>query len=695
MGDFALHLSRSVLACKITQNAIIAIDSTPTVYYYSLEAEFQSHLSIGGLETSYHRYSSNIIISSNGHYAVVCDGTNDKIIYIDLMQKMVVATLKMVKSPEFTTFSPDDSCFLVANGVGRIAVYSVSDFSIMAEFALPDSVSSAVFSDDSTLLAVATLDKKLHIFEVSTNSVVYGYQFEDIGEALCFSRDNKELTVFTRNGNSIIINFKMDTMFNETPFYEWPTAITHVLNSNVVLLGTRSSRLFLYTSSKCSLLGTLNLDSWGITSISIQESRVAIGFCDGEMMILDQTLAIQNAYEAIESKNFSELCVIAVNSPLIFVDRSLCDLIEEIYEDLLVYHPKNSEEKAGFDALVALIVSSTTKRQELLSYLVKQKQFVPFLENIDIGQVEIACRQASDYPLLRQLREFHQIKNRCMKHMVEQIRLLESNPQRFHELIESMEQNCSTCIQGIFQAPQELEQGFAQLQISVDNSNYTNLLEIVEKYPIFRKTRIYKKMMHYGERYIEKVIFHMQHSQMSEALEYAQKLTRIKPFEKTGIDFKQQIENHGKFTKALESRNMEQVFSIALQNPVFKTTDIFKEQIVAYKNLYTTLLQIAKQGDVVQVVSALKPYEKVNYFADKNLQLLKLALISEILLYAPIGLEKETLAKYHDCFGYDKEYERVCEEFKTEINYNEKSHELSTEYKVVQSFISGEKKKRT
>ena len=257
-----------------------------------------------------------------------------------------------------------------------------------------------------------------------------------------------------------------------------------------------------------------------------------------------------------------------------------------------------------------------------------------------------------------------------------------------------MNSNCEKCFLGIISTPENLEQGYEQLKSSALSKNYPNLLDIVYKYPVLRQTRLYLRMMNFGEALIDKILQAMQPGNMQEALVFVEELLRLKPFEKTGLDFKQQIDQYGRFIKAVEEHNMELIFSIASDNPVLKITESFKKEMNTYKNLYKNLYIVAKQGDVAQIFILLHPYEKVSYFEDKNLQLYKLALISEILHYAKIGEEAEVLQKYHQCFGWDEEYEKVCQAFEVEVNSNPKTEEISPECKAIKSFIVGEKIRR-
>ena len=695
VGDNSvLHLSRSVLALAVNDENIIAVDSTPTIYYFSTSGEYINHLSISGLSSFYHRYEHDVTISPDGKILVICDGKNDKVICLNLNLKKIVANIKLLKSPNFTIFSQDSSCFMVANSVGRVGIYTTRNFSLLAEFALPDAVANAVFSQDCTKVAIATLDKKLHIFNIPNNSVLNGYKLDSIGQALWFSANDNEMTIFTRDGNAIIVNLKSEVIFNESPCYQWPTVIAHIPNSDIILLGTRSSQIFLYTSSKGAILGSVLLDSWGITSICIHNSIVMVGFSDGKITTLDMTTLIEEAYTYLNTGNFEKLAVLAASSPLIFIDVKLCNGIEEKYKEVFNYYPITEQEREGHEALVSLILSNNKKRLELLGFLYSSDLIVPFLEKVEKGEMEAACELASESPLLRQLREFREIKNNCFKNIVKQVKLLETNKQKFQEFTETMNSNCEKCFLGIISTPENLEQGYEQLKSSALSKNYPNLLDIVYKYPVLRQTRLYLRMMNFGEALIDKILQAMQPGNMQEALVFVEELLRLKPFEKTGLDFKQQIDQYGRFIKAVEEHNMELIFSIASDNPVLKITESFKKEMNTYKNLYKNLYIVAKQGDVAQIFILLHPYEKVSYFEDKNLQLYKLALISEILHYAKIGEEAEILQKYHQCFGWDEEYEKVCQAFEVEVNSNPKTEEISPECKAIKSFIVGEKIRR-
>ncbi len=693
----SIHLSCSVLAATIDgENGIVAIDSTPTIYNYSLEGEYKNHSSLHSFNSYLYRYGNETTISNDGKYALICDPKNDKVLYVDLLLKKLVTAIKITKAPEYASFSDDDTLFLVANSVGRVAIFKTdSDGSLLSEFPIPDSIASAAFSSDCTKVAIASLNKKLFIFNLESNSIESTHQLDDIGEALCFSSDMTQVTLFSRNGSTFIINLKLNKIFHAMPSSQWPTHLIHTNHSNIVLLGTRSAQLFIYTSSKGLCLGEIVLDCWGITSINIHNNHVLIGFSDGTLTIYDVSKSVEEAISYISTGNYEQLSILAATNPLIFVNKELCKKIEEHYKEFFAYTPVSPQERKGYDALASLIVSNHMKRMELLNILVQSSQYTEFIDSFENGDVEFACNAAYEFPLLRQLREFNEIQHTCFHHIAQEILLLESDPQKFQAYQDNSTHNCTKCQHGIIPTPESLQSGYEELKMSVSSNNYPNLMEITEKYPVFRQTRLYKRMMNYGEAMIDKILLFMKSDNMQEALKLATKLALLKPFQKTGQDFKKQIENYEKFKKADETNNFASLFVIATENPALKTTEIFKKHILNYKTLYKQLLTTAKAGEVSKLMTILSPYASVTFFEEKNNELHKLALLSEIEHYAKIGDEGALLEKYHQCFGWDKEYERVCQLFEKEVNLSLKMDEISKECKALITFILGEKVKRT
>ena len=687
-----LHLSCSVVALALNDSGIVAIDSILNIYNYSLECEYKNYINVQDFNSYFYRYGYESDISKDGRYGLFCDSKNDRVLYLDIENRVMLLNIRLTKSPEYCTFSNNGRYFMIANAIGHLCIYETFDFSLLFEIAIPDAFANASFSDDASKIAISSLNKKLFIIDMATKKVQQQFQLDNVGQALCFSVDGSQITLFTRDGNTFIINLSLERIFRATPCSEWPTYIAHTSHSDIILLGTRSAQLFIYTSSKGICLGSVLFDNWGISSVSIHQNKILVGFSDGNVTIIDITKIAEEAFSYLNASNYKKLSILVGNSPLIFVNEELCKEITEKYVEIFTYVPVSVEEKIGFDAIASLIVSNNKKRLQLLNSLFHSEQYAPFMDNLEKGEIEIACNSAYDFPLLRQLREFHELRTICFKNITDEIRLLEASPLKFKTFIEAMPRQCTKCLHNILPTSESLEKAFEQLKTSASSNNYPNLMAITEQYPVFRQTRLYRRMMNYGEAMIDKILM-MKSGDMQEALMLATKLTRLAPFSLTGFDFKMQIENYERFVKADQTQNIEQIFLIATENPMLKTTEIFKKHMLLYKTLYDQLKGIAKDGNVTAVLTMIGPYINIDYFEDKNNELHKLALISEIALYTPHGSEAELLNKYHECFGWDKEYEEVCHKFHI-VSNPVLVAECSNECKLIHTFINGEKVKR-
>ena len=662
------YLSSSVLSTAVEGENIVAIDATPAFYSFSLEGEFLNSTTLNGLATSYDRYGHEITFSQDAKHALVCDGDGDKVLFINVQTKKVVGNIAYSNHPEFVRFSENGNLFVIANSIGKISVYTVHDLSLLFEYAIYDAVSSALFCDDLTYLAVASLDKKLHIFNLENRTLFQEYAFEDIPQALAFSKENSEMSVFMRKGNTLALNLKLKGVFGATPFYEWPTVATRIVDTDVVILGTRSSKVYLYTTSKGTLIGSAFLDCWGITSINIYNDILFFGSADGKITKIDASQEIADAFEYLKANDLKQLVLLVERFPFILINKSLCESLENSYSEIFAYNPKTDQEKQGYEQLVALILADNGKRAEFLKLVRSCEQFASFLSMIETGENESACSLALEYPLLRQLRELSRIHDKCYKNISLQVALLEEDIQLFHNYMKKAETPCIKCPYNIVPSAESLENAYREFKLGLTASDYEKLFDLVEKFPVFRSTRLYRRIVVFGETLIEKILKSMRILQMREAYMYALKLATLKPFNKTALDFQTQIISYRRFIKAIEINNIEQIFLIALQNPVLKATPAYKTQLNTYKNIYKSLQPVAKKGDITQIISVLHPYERVKIFQEKNKQLYKRALLSGILLYVRMGKEIDALNEYHRCFGWDAEYEKICMMFHVDVN---------------------------
>ncbi|MDO9305528.1 MAG: WD40 repeat domain-containing protein [Sulfuricurvum sp.] len=688
----SLHVGRSIVAFSMTQSSIIIVDTTPTVYTYTQVGKYDKHSTIKGFKSYPYRYGHSVAISNNSEYALICDSMSDRVLFLSLDKIQLVSYIRCTKTPDFCVFSPDSKYFAVANTIGRFSFYETKLCQKRGDIPFSDGISTAIFSDDSTKIIIATLDKKVHVYDLAKKHLQGTYHINDIAAALCLSKDHTTIVVYTRTGNTHTINIALKQQFLATPCTEWPTVIAHEQNSHIVLIGSRSNQLFVYTHSNGTKLGSITLDYWGITSISISREKVMVGFSDGNGIIIDVKEVIDDAANALSSNNYEKLSILASQYPLIFISLSLCQQIEERYIDIFSYKPISTEEKTGFEAITALILSNGERRHDLLQSLYTSQEIVPFMEQISCGKIEVACTAAYHSPLLRQLREFNELRTSCFSELMEQIDLLESNPLKFKDHIESMPSNCSNCIHSIIPGANILEEGYKQLISSAAASNFPAVMEITEKYGVLRQTKIYRRLINNGEALIDKTLMMISAGKMPEADMHATKLSRMKPFAATGQDFKIQIKAYESFMSACESKNLFQIFSLATLHPVLRTTEKFKEQILQFKNtILIPALHQAKLGELIKVSIIVTPYAQIEYYEEKIFALKKIALVCEIERYAPLGEENSLLAHYHECFGWDEHYQRACQRLNVIPNELMKLDEVSPEYKALLTLLGGER----
>lgn len=452
----------------------------------------------------------------------------------------------------------------------------------------------------------------------------------------------------------------------------------------------------IFNNSDGVKLGCINFDFWGITSLSVSYEKIFVGFSDGNGIVIDLHTILQEAYKAIESGAIGKLSLLAAESPLLFVSKDLCTKMEKQYKAIFEFIPSNHDERKGHEAIVSLIIADGTIRKELMQSLYAYEEIVPFMEKISTGNAQGACVSVRNAPQLRQLREFHEVRSSCLKELMYEIKLLEIDPGKFNEYIDSAPVGCSKCVHSLIPRPEVLEENYKKLLSSASTRNFAALSDLGEKYEVLRQTKVYRRFMSYGEALIDKTLTLMAEGKMDQADDYASKLTRIKPFALTGNDFKNQIKSFDAFNNASKTNNLIQLFALSSEYPALRTTQIFKDQIDVYKkNIMTPANIFAKKGEVSKVMALIAPYSTIDYFEEKNLSLLKKALIHEIEFYAPCGDEESLLSRYHSCFGWDKEYARVCLALKVSPNYMKKPDDVTQECKNISTLLTGEKKVRT
>jgi hypothetical protein len=683
-----VRVSRSIIASAMTDTSIVIVDTTPAIYTYTTSGKFHHTSTLKKFRSFPGRYGHAATISTDGKLSMVCDTLNDRVMLIDVNTNKVLR-LFHITAPEICIFSPDNSLLAIGNSLGKVVWFSASSYTMLGEISLSDSINALLFSPDNQNIFLATHDKKLHHYMLKKHFEIHCYPIDDIIETMVLSSDTNHLTAYTRKGNSYIFNLAMKKFFLGDPCCEWPTNAVHIPESEIVLLGTRSNQMFINTVCNGTKLGSVTLDFWGITAISVHNQKVFIGFSDGNGTIIDVAENIGEAKRMLDTCSFSSLSLLAKSQPLIFIDAQLCLDIQKNHIELFEYKPVNHDEKVGYDALCAIALCNTVQRQTMLSCLYTSEDIVPFMLSYSKGEIQTACTHAYDAPLLRQLREFKEIRTNCQSNLRQQIKRLENDDISFQNAFEELPEECNRCVHNVLPPMKELDEAYKDLSINVAKNNYSKVMEITASYPIFRQTLIYRRLMNHGELLINRILNAMSLDNMSDAYDHACRLTQYKPFEATGKDFQNHIKAYKMFVSSCQKKDLQKIFLLAEEYPAFRTTPMFKEELDYYhNNIFTPALTQARLGEPKQVQMILASYWAVVYFQEKNLTLLRMSLLNEIRRFAPPGEELSLLNHYYTLFGWDKMYEKVCSNLGCIASHDHKAIEISDEYKTIQTLLT-------
>lgn len=685
-----MRCMRSVQSVAITNDGIVAIDASPAFYLFSSQGELLRHTAISGVDTYIHRYSHSCSLSLDGAYALVSARCRGRATLVLLSTMKVVFVVSHILEVDFSLFSPDSRYFVLANDFGHLCFYDLSSFELIGELRLADGICAVSFSE--TKVAIATKNKKIQLYNTSTKQIESQYTLnETIGE-LYLSRNANLICAHMNNGTSVVINVALDKTYIVDINKEQPSAMVVNSKAGTMLLGTKGNQIFIYASLTGAKLGEIVLDYWGITALSIAKGSVAVGFCDGTTLILDFTKISELAQSLLESKNYMQLCLLANESPLLFLNERVCTGIFNARNEILMHRATSEEEKSGFESIIGVVLSDEYSRQELLKQLYSSQEIVPFMQELESGNTEAACTAAYHSPLLRQLREFGELRNRCFSGVVEEVKRLESNTDKFCAYMESSPQTCAKCVHNIVPDTKTLLEAYKKLLLSASSKNYVIAMELIKEHPVLRQTKVYRRMINYGESLIDRVLVTMRQNEHHKAFDYASTLSALKPFATIGEDLKKQTRAFVDMEMAYKSSDAEKLFALSQSEPLLKTTNYFKQSVKKYdETIFAPAYALAKSGDVQNVKLLISPYAKIDHFFSRNQELIKKAFVYEICRYAKEEDEQSSLDAYYNCFGWDQIYESVCTMLNKRANRELLKEDTNTQCFERQTFLTGDR----
>lgn len=693
-NNYEIQLAAGVVCSATLQDTIVIVDSTPTIYHYSYTGAYIRHNGFSGLSSLEHRYSKALGLSLSGRYLLITDEENGHILLLDVATKKTLLQLKMEKNPKFCHISTDESFLIVANGVGRALIYSMQTLKRYDEVAFVDEIATVEFLPDASKIVVSCLNKQIYIYDMPTKKIEHKLAVPDVVEVISAAKNGNDLLLITRAGDALKYTINSQEIFIVDSCYEWATTYMQNSSGALTLVGTRSSEIYIYTTQKGKLLGSISLEHWGVTTLSEKGGNLFVGFSNGYATIVDFSEAIKDAKEAITRGDYESFCTIIQAYPLVFMNEEIYNLIAQNYKKILAHKPSTSSEKEGHSAVVALLISNEELHDLLLKELFSSQEMINFTKNLEHGRPQKSCAMVYDVPLLQQLKEYSVIRTKCHQNVEQEFRELEENPESFIRHLNDKEQSCLKCKNSPVKGSLGLAEAYLLFRKSAKAKNYVAIFDIASRYPILRQSTIFKRLMHSGESLIEKMLIMMRANRMDDALKYATKLASVKPFAKVGLSYKKQIMMYANFSQACLQRDIDNIFSIASDNPALRTTVLFKEQQRLYQKHYEKGEEIARSGEVSAMLEHMSPYMNVESKLSQNRDLIRTALLYEIKNYAPEGEESIFLQKYYDCFGWSEEYANICAFFGIQSRSRVEKESVDEQCYECVTLLEGERVKR-
>lgn len=170
---FHLHSLRSIVASALNESNLFCIDSTPTIYRFSLLGVQEKHATLKGFQSYPYRYGSAVTISHDGRFALVCEASNERVLFLSLDPIKLLSSIPVIKKPDIAIFSENTKFFVIGSNSGRLSIYDTLSCERIFELQLPDEIVTVAFSKLGNKLAISTMDKKVHILYRETQKIAH------------------------------------------------------------------------------------------------------------------------------------------------------------------------------------------------------------------------------------------------------------------------------------------------------------------------------------------------------------------------------------------------------------------------------------------------------------------------------------------------------------------------------------------
>ncbi len=606
-----------IIYCKYLDNeTLLIVDKDTTVRYLDIN----SFETLSGFKLNIkHTWYENSIVSFSK------DGSLFALISADYKYSQVYSTKLKKAIAKINRHEGDVSCVAVdSNGKyffscaedGKIFVVDIKSGKL--SFTLPshsDEINDIAFSDNAQYVATASYDKKVYIFNlsimaphaklISHTAPVRKIKFLSKHRFFSIDKSNNAI-IWDLNTNKIIARL--------SGIHDDVLKITS--NENFLFLATVLGYVIVYELKNYEQISRkfLDMDS-AITMLEFNEksNELVIATQSGIFASYDIYEGREQLQKLLNENKYDEMDIYVKNNPFLQYSKPyvlMLNIWDKTVEKMteLLQHSKDKEVEKTFRDFKNIPSKNTIMKKMFEEYA----EFSKFLLMVKNGKISLAYSIANKHPSYKNSKVYKTLEARWRKLFSKAQKML-LEPRGKEKAIELL-----APYRGISEKTKHIQEMVTKNEIynrfknAIAQKNFKIVFELVKINKFLKEFPEYFSILTFGDNLFIKSNKCIQNGDIHTASKLLLVLQNFPDFEDDAKKMIIEIENQGKFSKAISDEDLEAAYNLLDNSNMLSQTSDGKYLQKLWKDDLEMAEVYAANGKIVDIDNVLRKYLKIN-----------------------------------------------------------------------------------
>lgn len=422
-------------------------------------------------------------------------------------------------------------------------------------------------------------------------------------------------------------------------------------------MGTRKNKLYLLDPFENELLITIELDAYGVTSISFVEEDLVLSYADSSFHVIDTAHLRDSFISHINLKEYHDVKNILEQNLFLYADESI-KKFELAYEEVIIM-AKNLVEKEEIEEAIHItepFMYNEKFKKEIDSLFMQQAYIASFIEAIKKDKISEAYSLAEKYDIIRSLGAYQNLEKRWEKIFSKTKKILETETIHGKNIVEVM-------LKEYVKIPQKQElikqlisnaDKFTMADKLIKKQDFKNYFKLIEKFSFLEETLLYKKVEFIASSLKEKSMQASADNNIRDAMKFSSQLLMFPKYKKYAKDNLEYIKVKISLEELTTKDKIKDIYTLVTKHSFLEYDEIFLKYNQNFIDDVEEALKYLEGKNIAIAVKVISKYIGIAYLKRKLDDVFKLAYIQEIDNgnFSKYDL-LTTILRYKELFGID------------------------------------------